>query len=120
MTECTIIQTSSTSRSSATAEEYDLGRSWVYPAYGSVSFGAAVKDQPNTACIQLIPTAIGGASNTFATYPNVFTRQYQSNSQDFEAVVASFYATLLAKQQPLGEDFENVIAEHLWDLYIEN
>lgn len=39
---------------------------------------------------------------------------------DFEAVVASFYATLLEKQQPLGEDFENVIVEHLWDIYIEN
>lgn len=40
-------------------------------------------------------------------------------NRDFESVAASFYATLLEKQQPLGEDFENVIAENLWDLYID-
>jgi predicted HAD superfamily Cof-like phosphohydrolase len=29
----------------------------------------------------------------------------------------TFYSTLLAKQQPLGREFEQVLYENLWDLY---
>jgi hypothetical protein len=36
---------------------------------------------------------------------------------EFERSVASFYATLLADQEPLGKEFERVLHENLWNLY---
>jgi hypothetical protein len=36
---------------------------------------------------------------------------------DFEGSVSHFYAKLKADQEPLGEVFEKVLAENLWDLY---
>ena len=37
---------------------------------------------------------------------------------NFEEKIADFYADLLFKQEPLGEEFEKVLYENLWDLYI--
>jgi len=30
----------------------------------------------------------------------------------------TFYANLLAKQEPLGTEFEKVLYDNLWDLYV--
>jgi hypothetical protein len=42
----------------------------------------------------------------------------QSMTIDFEGAVTAFYSTLLEKQQPLGKEFERVLYDNLWDLYV--
>jgi hypothetical protein len=37
-----------------------------------------------------------------------------------EEELTKFYQDLSEKQTPLSEEFEQVIVEHLWDLYIDN
>jgi hypothetical protein len=48
---------------------------------------------------------------------NVFDNAAPSTAIDFEGAITAFYATLLAKQQPLGQEFEKVLYDNLWDLY---
>lgn len=36
---------------------------------------------------------------------------------EFETTVAEFYQSLLVKQEPLGEPFQKILHENLWDLY---
>jgi hypothetical protein len=50
----------------------------------------------------------------------IFNDTAQSTTTDFEGTVATFYATLLAKQQPLGKEFEKVLYDNLWDLYVRS
>jgi len=35
----------------------------------------------------------------------------------FEILIGKFYACLLASQEPLGSDFEEILHKNLWDLY---
>jgi hypothetical protein len=44
----------------------------------------------------------------------------QEKTADFEAAVTDFYAKLLANQEPLGKEFERVLHENLWDLYVRS
>jgi hypothetical protein len=44
----------------------------------------------------------------------------QSQTLDFERSITAFYTTLLAKQQPLGKEFEKVLHDNLWDLYVRS
>lgn len=37
----------------------------------------------------------------------------------FEREVAQFYGTLQSQQESLGEDFEKVLFDNLWDLYAD-
>lgn len=37
--------------------------------------------------------------------------------KDFEKIVSDFYQALQAKQEPLGDEFEKVLHDNLWDLY---
>jgi hypothetical protein len=37
----------------------------------------------------------------------------------FEAEITSFYDRLLKAQQPLGEEFQAVLSDNLWDLYAD-
>jgi hypothetical protein len=37
-----------------------------------------------------------------------------------EDALPNFYATLASNQEPLGIDFERVIAENIWSLYIDS
>ncbi|TKC83433.1 hypothetical protein FAZ69_23360 [Trinickia terrae] len=39
--------------------------------------------------------------------------------RSFEAEMASFYSRLLSAQRPLGEEFQAVLTENLWDLYAD-
>lgn len=39
---------------------------------------------------------------------------------DFEGTVAAFYSTLLAEQEPLGKEFEQVLYGNLWELYVRS
>lgn len=36
---------------------------------------------------------------------------------EFEKELQKIFQDLLAKQEPLGAEFEKVLEEHLWDLY---
>ena len=42
----------------------------------------------------------------------------QRNSTDIEKDISSFYSVLLASQEQLGEDFEKVLYDNLWDMYV--
>ena len=44
----------------------------------------------------------------------------QPRQSDFENAIAEFYSTLLASQEPLGNEFEKVLHENLWDLYVRS
>jgi hypothetical protein len=58
--------------------------------------------------------------STIGQFGNMFASAYQSQTVDFEGAVTAFYATLLAKQQPLGKEFEKVLYDNLWDLYVRS
>jgi len=45
------------------------------------------------------------------------TADLKIQATDFESSVGHFYAKLKADQEPLGEVFEKVLVENLWDLY---
>lgn len=42
----------------------------------------------------------------------------EDHRQEHEATIAHFYSQLLAKQEPLGKEFEAVLYDNLWDLYV--
>jgi len=50
----------------------------------------------------------------------MFATAYQSQTVDFEGAITAFYASLLARQQPLGKEFETVLYDSLWDLYVRS
>jgi hypothetical protein len=58
--------------------------------------------------------------STVGQFGNMFASAYHSQSVDFEGAVTNFYSTLLAKQQPLGKEFERVLHDNLWDLYVRS
>lgn len=39
------------------------------------------------------------------------------SDKEFESTISDFYQELASKQQPLGQDFEKVLIDNLWDLY---
>jgi len=51
-------------------------------------------------------------SKTFGQYTSLFTEE-EDSSLSFEEAVASFYAQLLSKQEPLGREFEQVLYDNL-------
>ncbi|MCB1782205.1 MAG: hypothetical protein KDJ34_19365 [Candidatus Competibacteraceae bacterium] len=59
------------------------------------------------------------------SYNQFISDQYSSNfsidksttENIFERSIGDFYAKLLANQEPLGSDFEEVLHNNLWDLY---
>ena len=38
---------------------------------------------------------------------------------EFEQIVSKFYEELLSSQEPLGKEFEKVLYDNLWDLYVD-
>jgi len=59
------------------------------------------------------------AIGTFSQLQNMFTGEYNRYSLDFEGTIANFYAALLAKQEPLGKEFEKILYDNLWELYVD-
>lgn len=60
------------------------------------------------------------AKNNTATYShmgNQFSGTYSHAPEIFEQAVGNFYEQLLAHQEPLGDDFEKILHQNLWDLY---
>lgn len=42
---------------------------------------------------------------------------YNNENDSFLTELRNCYLSLLKKQEPLGEDFEKVLYDNLWDLY---
>ena len=64
------------------------------------------------------PFRIEESSQTYGQYTNQFTGEYENNSLNFEEDIASLYAQLLARQEPLGKIFDQVLHDNLWDLLV--
>jgi len=47
----------------------------------------------------------------------VDTLTHIDKAVDFESSVSNFYAKLKSSQESLGQDFEKVLVDNLWDLY---
>lgn len=46
-----------------------------------------------------------------------FGMQAPSTGQELASIITDFYEKLSAQQEPLGQDFEKVLFDNLWDLY---
>lgn len=68
----------------------------------------------------LPPYTITESSKTFGQLENVFTRDYEDATSYFEGFMTAFYASLLEKQEPLGKEFEDVLDENRWNLYVRS
>ncbi len=64
------------------------------------------------------PVRIEETSNTFGQHVNSFTGEYENPIFRFEENIASFYAQFLGMQEPLGKEFEEVLYDNLWDLFV--
>jgi hypothetical protein len=80
---------------------------------------ALVAQQPMPRATFPAVTAVVRPS-TIGQYGDLFASAYQSQTVDFEGAITAFYATLLAKQQPLGKEFEKVLYDNLADLYVRS
>jgi hypothetical protein len=57
-------------------------------------------------------------SSTYGNFNNPITGDFQKVvKHNFESIVSNFYANLLSNQIPLGNEFEKILYENLWDLY---
>jgi len=55
---------------------------------------------------------------SFGQVVSIFPRDFVDDMDtQFEETVSSFYAQLVESQEPLGQEFERVLHENLWDLY---
>lgn len=54
---------------------------------------------------------------TYSHIGNPFSGEYSNAPEIFEQAVGSFYEQLLARQEPLGDDFERILHQNLWNLY---
>lgn len=59
-----------------------------------------------------------GTSGTGLNYLHAYETNCIEEKASFEDIVSNFYQTLLSKQMPLGEPFEKILFDNLWDLYI--
>lgn len=57
------------------------------------------------------------ASSSFDQYRILLGSSLEQNQDKFVESVSGFYASLLAKQEPLGEEFSRILHENLWYLY---
>jgi len=55
--------------------------------------------------------------STYGRYSTSITGEYNIVPNGFEQSVGDFYARLLHSQEPLGNEFEKVLYENIWDLY---
>src|SRR5712671_1635827 len=57
------------------------------------------------------------AANTYGVYADIFAPGRLGATALMEHSIMSFYLNLLAKQERLGREFEQVLFDNLWDLY---
>jgi hypothetical protein len=68
--------------------------------------------------VQNLPVVVAypAAANTYGVYSSLFTSGRLGATVAQDSIV-SFYSNLLAKQERLGKQFEQVLFDNLWDLY---
>jgi hypothetical protein len=54
---------------------------------------------------------------TYSHFGNPFSGGFNNAPEIFEQAVGNFYEQLLVHQEPLGDDFERILHQNLWDLY---
>lgn len=65
-----------------------------------------------------LPYEIHANAPSFGRFGNLYYgSQLQAIDKEFVDTVSSFYAQLLDNQEPLGQEFEQVLHDNLWDLY---
>lgn len=86
------------------------------------TFSASV--QPRISSGEPLPAPHQNTYHYFSDYPSfkhieeLFIRQTLDISErEFLEAVSSFYGQLVEKQEPLGQEFAQVLADNLWDLY---
>lgn len=76
--------------------------------------GASLKQNPNK------QISLSATSQTYGTRNELFSYHNLSfGSPSFEMFSAEFYDKLSTSQQELGADFERVLFDNLWNLYID-
>lgn len=55
--------------------------------------------------------------STFDNHNHYLTESATAKNEPFNQKIVGFYSYLLTNQEPLGEEFEKVLHENLWDLY---
>src|SRR5712671_1760787 len=82
----------------------------------------ALVSHPPVSHRAVVPEVRLGTPSTLSTIGqlgSVFASVHsQPQTIDFEAAIGTFYSTLLASQELLGKEFERVLHENLWDLYV--
>lgn len=59
----------------------------------------------------------GAVANPRATYRAAIDRVNRATDAEIDRAVADLHRKLAAAQEPLGEPFASILAEHAWDLY---
>jgi hypothetical protein len=59
-------------------------------------------------------------SSTVGQYGAILASPTKSQPAEFERTVGEFYTSLLAEQEPLGKEFERILYDNLWDLYVRS
>jgi|SRR6266850_2458847 hypothetical protein len=91
---------------------------WMLLAAGLV-FASHAQPQGSAPVLPFVTIAV--SPGTVGQFGNMFAAALpQPKGADFERTVADFYSTLLASQEPLGKEFEKVLHENLWDLYVRS
>jgi hypothetical protein len=65
----------------------------------------------------LVFYAIPRITGTHGEHGNLFAVAGFANSSAVESSIVSFYSNLLTKQERLGDEFEKILFDNLWDLY---
>ncbi len=86
---------------------------------GLLMAGLVYSSEPTQLSIDYRDYMIDQQQSTFSQIKNIFTGLYDQCPLDFEATIAHFYSQLLAKQEPLGKEFEKILYDNLWGLYVD-
>lgn len=94
-----------------------VGASIFLGSFGTL-FGGGQNSKDEISSLVRSPVKIEESSKTYGQYTNEFTEEFENLGLSFEDELASFYAQLLAQQEPLGKKFEQVLYDNLWDLLV--
>ena len=82
------------------------------------SGSAAIADSNQNLNIQQDVYEVAVSSASHGQLENVYSTQYGAEAENqFAYSVSQFYTQLIDDQEPLGEEFEKILNNNLWDLY---
>lgn len=65
----------------------------------------------------LIERKAYSVDSTPSSFSNSYLIPPTNKIEDFSETLSSFYEELASKQEPLGDDFSQVLNENIWELY---